>query len=231
MTKVLCFGDSFAAGAKLKKDEYPFVHWVANELNLLYENYGKEGSSLGIILHTVIAQLANINKNDIVLVIIPPDSRWYDEDETRGFYSLSIYMIEDYYHKFLNNKTLEWFEYHHALFIYTIQKLLNDIGCYYIMAHNYGRIGGRHYNLPIDYTRFLNEEDITNLLSTKKHVWDNYPRNILPKEHQFMHDGPSNLFDKNSIYFLGTDGHPNEHGHKKLAEMFLEKYYREQTCK
>jgi len=229
MAKVFCFGDSFGAGAELKKGEYPFVKWFSSELGLLFINYSVEGASLGIILHKLIVNHLKITKDDIVLVIIPPDSRWYDENEKDGFYSLSNYMKEDYYIKFLNKKTLEWFEYHHSLFIYTIQKILDDIGCYYCMAHNYGRIGGKHYNLNIDYSKFLSETDLINLLASKPIEWDNYPHNIEPKEHRFMYDGPPAIHDHDSPYLYGTLGHPNELGHKYIAKLFLEKYYQDKN--
>lgn len=227
MSRVFCFGDSFGYGSELKYGQYPFVKWFAEKLNLPYVNYSLPGASLGFILYNLTVKHTKINKDDIVLVIVPPDSRWYDQNKDEGFYSLSNYMIEDYYHKFLNKKTLEWFEYHHSLFIYTIQKILDDIGCYYIMAHNYGRIGGRHYKLNIDYNKFLSDTDIVNLLASAPVEWNNYPHDAEPPEHQFMHDGMPELRDEQSIYLKGTDGHPNEEGHKFLAELMITKYLKD----
>lgn len=232
ISKVFCFGDSHGAGAELLKNEHPFVHWVANKLNFPYKNYSEEGSSLGIILHRLVRHQIEITKNDIVLVVIPPDSRWYDENEDQGFYSLPNYMIEDYYIKFLNKKTLEWFEYHHALFTYIIQKILNDIGCTYIMILAYGKLGGSHYKLNIDYSKFLSDTDLMNILSLTYTEWDNYPHNIEPAEHRFMYDGPPNIKATGPYYQINgkpTDGHPNELGHKKIAQLILEKLNEERS--
>lgn len=222
---IFCFGDSWGAGAELKYGEKPFVYWLAKSLQLEYTNFSKQGYSLGMILHTLVSKHSRIKSDDLVFVIIPPDARWYDENKEKGFYTLMNWQRDDYF-KFLNNKTLEWFKYHHALFIYTIQKILNDIGCYYIMAHNYGQINEtQKYNLNIDYTKFLSNTDLSNLLSDTTQVWLSYPY-TLPPENRFDQDGPpDNLFT--GKYFEGCKCHPNELGHKRIAEMFLEKYLNE----
>ena len=224
--KVFCFGGSNATGYMLdwKSGEKPFVDHFAKSLNIESINYSENGSSLGIVLHRLVAHHTEISKDDLVLVMIPPDVRWYDENEEQGFYSLSNYMIEDYYHKFLNNKTLEWFRYHHSLFVYSIQKILDDIGCYYAMAHDYGDISEwKKYGLNIDFSKFLSDVDVSNLLSVNPQSWEIYPDHIEPREHQFMYDGP-NGHDTESPYIMPDNGHPSDLGHKKLAELFLEKY-------
>jgi len=219
MTKIICFGDSWAYGAELQNPqftEHPFVHWVANEINLPYVNYGEQGASLGIILYKIVKQITNIKKQDIVLVVIPPDTRWYDENEREGFHSLMNWRRDDYF-KSLNNKTVEWFKYHHAIFVYTIQKILDDIGCYYIMAHNYGQIDEiKKFNLRVDYSKFLSEIDLTNLLSEVPHDWQSYADRYV--------DGPLYNHEFSGKYFEGCVNHPNELGHKRIAELFLEKY-------
>jgi hypothetical protein len=222
---IYCFGDSWGAGAELSTEECPFVHWFAKSLGTNYKNYSKEGSSLGIILHTLVETISSIKKDDTVLIIIPPDARWYDENRAQGFYTLMNWQRKDYF-KFLNNKTLEWFKYHHALFIYTIQKILTDIGCYYIMAHNYGQINEtQKYGLSINYQKFLSDIDLTNLLSEVPTTWLSYP-NHLPPDRMFDQDGPpDNIFT--GKYFEGCKQHPNELGHKRIAELLLEKYNRD----
>lgn len=219
MSRVICFGDSWAYGAELERPqivEHPFVHWVANALDIAYRNYGEEGASLGIVLHRIVSQLAQINKDDIVLVIVPPDTRWYDENEREGFYSLMNWRRDDYF-KSLNDKTVEWFKYHHAIFVYTIQKILDDVGCYYIMAHNYGQIDEiKKFNLSINYSRFLSEIDLTNILSETPHNWFSYADRYV--------DGPLYNHEFSGKYFTGCVNHPNELGHKRIAELFLEKY-------
>lgn len=220
--KLTVFGDSWAAGAELSDGENPFGYWMSQLLNIPYTNYGQEGSSLGLILHTLIEQRAKINKTDLIVVIIPPDTRWYDENQEQGFYSLQNYQKEDYF-KFLNNKTLEWFRYHHALFIYTMQKILTDIGCRFVMAHNYGQINQyQKYNLGIDYNQFLDTRSLTELLSDCAVDWKSYPDH-LPLDHRYDEDGPGpNIFS--GIYFSGCQTHPNESGHKLIARLLIDKF-------
>lgn len=215
MNKIYCFGDSWAAGAELKQSEKPFVHWFAENLEKEYINYGQEGASLGIILHTLVMNITQISSDDCVIVIIPPDVRWYDENKEKGFYSLMQWMTEDYT-KSLNNKTVEWFKYHHLLFIFSIQKILDDIGCFYVLAHNYGQLPTNEtYRIPINYKKFLSKKNLTNLLSDCYDSWKSYQLDI---------DGPMHQHVFHGKYFEGTVNHPNELGHKKIAELFLEYY-------
>ena len=92
------------------------------------------------------------------------------------------------------------------------------------MAHNYGQINEIYnYNLKIDSSKFLNENDLTTLLSDSGTTWASYPEH-LPPENRYDQDGPpSELFK--GRYFKGCKCHPNEHGHIKIAELILEKYY------
>lgn len=215
MKKLLVFGDSWAAGAELKKDESPFAHWVADSLNIPYINRGIQGYSMGMILFQLIRHTYEITADDVVIVIVPPDVRWYDENAEQGFYSLMQWMEEDYMMS-LNNKTVEWFKYHHLLFIYTMQKILDEIGCYYVLAHNYGQLPTNEtYRFPINYDKFLSRVDLTNLLSEEVDDWQSY---------QLDEDGPIHEHTWHGKYFAGNVDHPNELGHKRLAEMFLEHY-------
>jgi hypothetical protein len=218
-----CFGDSWAAGAELKKGQHPFVHWVAEQVGTDYNNFGKNGSSLGIIVHTITQKLTEIKPTDLVLVVVPPDTRWYDENLGRGFFSLSMDQPGDFL-KFINYKTLEWFKYHHALFIYLIQKMLTDCGCTYIMMHNYGQISDtKKYNLNVDYDRFLSEHDLTTLLTETPYTWTNYPDQS-PKAAQFDSTAgpPTDIFT--GKYFAGCQCHPNELGHREIARLLIQKY-------
>jgi hypothetical protein len=216
---IYCFGDSWAYGSELNQPqvvEHPFVHWFAQHIKSNYINYGQEGASLGIILHTLVSNITKISQNDIVLVIVPPDVRWYDENKEKGFYTLMQWQADDYM-KFLNNKTVEWFKYHHLLFIYSIQQILNGIGCQYIMAHNYGQLPDiTKYQFDINFDKFLSKIDLTNLLSEKKDNWQSY---------QLSADGPMHAHLWHGKYFEGNVDHPNELGHKRIAELMIEYYY------
>lgn len=208
-SKILCFGDSWAYGSELKKNEEPFVHWISFELKLPYVNFGRPGNSLGIILHDIVKNIHLINESDIVFVIIPPDTRWYDENKTFGFYALNSH--EEGFHKWVGKKTLEWFTYHHAIFIYTIQKILNDINCRYVLAHNSGKLEIDKYNLKIDKSKFASKKSLRSLLTNIDDIeLRDLFKGVQPE------DCPGNFFE-------GCETHPNELGHKVIAKILLHK--------
>lgn len=218
-----CFGDSWAAGAELQKGQQPFVHWVAQQLDQPYINHGKNGISLGMIVNGIAQELPKITSGDLVLVVVPPDIRWYDQNPGKGFYSLSILQKDDYI-KFLNYKTLKWFAYHHALFVYVIQKMLNDANCDYIMMHNYGQISDTQpYNFPINHTKFLSQHDLTTLLTKQTHSWHWPPDTQILTHIIELADPPTGIFT--GPYFQGCDYHPNEQGHQEIARLIVEKYH------
>jgi hypothetical protein len=207
--QVFAFGDSWAYGSELQEGEHPFVHWFAQAVDMPYTNYGREGSSLAMVLKTIVDNLLDISQHSIALVIIPPDVRWYSETEQAGFYTIKDW---DEYVRVAGNHSTEWFTYHHAMFIYTIQKLLDDRGCQFIMAHNYGSIERiKKYSLPVDYSKFLHAQDLTSLLSEQVNSWE-----------RLFHDPEAELFT--GKYFEGCIHHPNLLGHKRIAELMVEKY-------
>lgn len=211
---VYSFGDSWAYGSELDfaAGDKPFVHWFAEALSIPYTNYGVEGSSLAMILNKIVTQFYKLTKDSIVLVIIPPDVRWYSETQEKGFYTIKDW---DEYVRVAGDHSVDWFVYHHAMFIYAIQKILEDAGCYYIMAHNYGSIERLHrHNFPINYSKFLSQRDLTSTLSNRFNAWE-----------RFFHDPEASLFT--GEYFEGCIHHPNNRGHKRIAELMLEKYYAE----
>jgi hypothetical protein len=210
MSKIFCFGDSWAYGSELKKNEEPFVHWISLELRLPYVNFGKAGNSLGIILHDIVENIHLMNESDIVFVIIPPDLRWYDQNKTFGFYAINSY--EKRFYKWIGEKTLEWFTYHHAIFIYTIQKILNDINCRYVLAHDFGKLEIDKYNLKIDKSKFASKKSLHALLTNMDDI----------ELKDLFHGIRSE--DCPGIFFEGCSyGHPNELGHKLIAKILLHK--------
>ena len=220
--RIICFGDSWGAGHELYSNQHPFIHWFAEALSMPYINKSVSGSSMGQILHTIISTLPTMTSDDIMLIVIPPDVRWYDENEIDHFYTY-IGRDSDEYYNFLNNKSVEWFKYHHAMFIYCIQKILDDVGCKYIMAHNYGQIVDiKKYGLKIDYDHFLSEDSLTVILSDSTDEWHSYPVNS-PLKNRFDDDGPQHTYFSGK-YFEGCIYHPNETGHKEIARLLLEKY-------
>lgn len=219
--KIIAFGDSWAYGSELNEGEKPYPHWMAQQLGVEYSNYGVEGFSLGNVLQTIVANVKQIENDDIVTVIIPPDVRWYDESEEDGFHNM--YSMEGTgnltkrYKEFLGNKSLRWFEYHHAVFVYTIQKILNDQGCRYSMIHNYGQIDKIHeFGLAIDRKKFLDSKSLTEILTER-----NKFLRLFQTYNAGLWDGPAEE-DFQGQYFEGCRTHPNELGHKRIARLFIE---------
>ena len=225
---IFCFGDSFGAGSGLKYFEKPFVHWFSIFFHSSYTNFSVPGNSLGVILHEIVNQKKNIKKDDIVLVVVPPDTRWYDENQDKGFFSVMNWMPE--YRRNLGEKTLEWFIYHNALFIYTAQKILDEVGCQYIMIFAYGNNDDREklrkYNLSIDYEKFYHKT-ISDIIGNVDLEWPVFPDH-LPLTHQFNVDAPNPIKEKpyptSKYHVSDSDHHPNELGHKLIAQKLYEKY-------
>ena len=206
---IYSFGDSWAYGSELQSNEYRFGDYLADYYNQVHKNYGERGWSLGAILHKIVTCYSEIDKNDLVCVIIPPDTRWY---VIQMNYPLTIGGAQF----FNNNKQadLSHFIYHHSLFIMTIQNLLNRKKCNYVMAHNYGQLElDKHLTPLIDLDCFLSNHSLTALLNNGNQDWKN---NLNTNQ-----DGPSKeLFS--GKYFAGNTNHPNTLGHKKIAQLMID---------
>jgi len=204
------FGDSWAAGAELEINENYFGYYLANSLN--YDNtfnISESGNSLGIICKDVLDNIHNINSEDHVVVIVPPDVRWYTEDNGH-FYA--IYPdTKEWKNLVYPNKTIEWFKYHHSLFIFSIIEALKKTKAKFVLAHNYGSLDIK-YDI-VDKSYFLSELSLTGLLCGVD-TWNNYP------DDKFEDCGP--VFP--GQYFEGKDDHPNDLGHQKIAELLFNRF-------
>ena len=139
------FGDSWMGGSELNFDEgeHPFIYHVAKELNMEYHNYGGGGNAYPIMVEEILylAQDDDYFKvDDIILIVIPPNIRWYDENGNDRF---EAWYPNDPSHKkrwesWAGSKTNIWFEYHACLFTFVIQSILDKIGCKYLFMYNYG---------------------------------------------------------------------------------------------
>lgn len=208
------FGDSWGHGSELDlPKEKPFGHWLKLLLNCQhFENASQPGASLGLVVQRLVGYLKNISDKDLVVIVVPPDVRWYDQSSSQGWFPL--YLEDPRYATFLQDKTVEWFEYHHALFLYTAQRILEDIGCDYVLTHNYGKMPDLDsYGLKNQTDRFLSNHSLTTLLSGKDIPWNVY---------QFESDEPP-LEVFSGRYFEGKICHPNEEGHKIIAELIFNK--------
>jgi len=211
--QVFTFGDSWGAGSGLKKNESNFTDYLGDALECTTYNYSESGSSLGQITYDFICQQTQFSSDDLVVVIIPPDTRWYTQRD-KFIKSMHNSYSSKEYKEFVKGKTDYWFIYHHSLFMHTIHATCMAKNVKVILAHNYGNL----IILPefkdlIPNSVFLDrEKSLTALLGSAD--WeDNYT---------LTRSGPPDPFD--GPYFIEGDTHPNELGHKKIADWLLEKY-------
>jgi hypothetical protein len=230
---IYCFGDSWGAGAGLNENENPFGYWLAKDLGTKFLNFSHGGNSYPVIVTQIFENIRNtgvhypvsevikiksdefIHKNDIVLIVIPPDIRWMDY-ENNAFVSWYYELDKERYMSWLGDKTEAWFRYHASLFTYTIQSALDSIGCKYLFMHNYGG------EFIID-RRFKSLINVDNFLNIKKSLTTLLGGNDYYESWNLKSDGPTTKIKGKSIYFEGNDVHPNELGHKKIAELIKEK--------
>lgn len=217
---IYCFGDSWGAGAELKKGEKPFVALF----NKPYKNYSFQGNSYPKIVSQVFDYIHEINSKDIVLVVIPPDIRWIEQDG-KSFKPFNL--NDDEYLKWVLHKDEYWFRYHASLFTYSIQSVLDSVGCTYLFMHNYGGefIVDDRFKSLINTDNFLDiKKSLTTLLEAND-VYQAWEKNVLPNS---IIDGPISespfveIKDRkvfNSKYFEGTASHPNQLGHYRIKEL------------
>ena len=205
------FGDSWGAGWGLAEHEHNYSTQLATKLNMNLRNLSGAGSSLGEITHRFMTNSDRISHDDMVLVTVPPDTRWYrtrgDRDQLQAVFS-----TQPEYETFLNfiNGNIYWFTWHHSLFLSAIYHHAQHIGCKLVFQHNYGEL-----NVIPQLSYVLDgfadaEHSMTHWLTGS----DGYHIN-LEEDH---HCGPLYRSFRNSRYFLHKDTHPNHLGHLLIAE-------------
>jgi hypothetical protein len=202
--KMYCFGDSWGAGAELNfsAGEKPFAELISIKRSCQLKNFSQPGMPLGIIVREIARQAKKISSNDLVLVVIPPDSRWYTEWKTINYNKKN---------NFFKDKTHDWFEYHHQLFIFTICEILNKTKAEYLLMHNYGNFPltqSRYYFSNFYQEKFLDTQSLTALLTGDTD-------NKSPIDAELTQDAGSFY----GPYFEGCETHPNQKGHEKIAEL------------
>ena len=206
--KIFCFGDSWAYGSELNfnKGERPFANLLSEKFGCELTKLARPNRSLGLIVRDLSMAAKNINNKDLVLVVVPPDSRWYTQWST----------IEYENNAFFNDKSNDWFEYHHQLFIFAICEMLEKIGCEYILMHNYGKFPLKredYWFANFHHSRFLSEKSLTEILTDSDIDSRMLPIAIEIKQQRFFR----------GKYFKGCHTHPNQLGHEKIAQTIIEK--------
>ena len=72
-----------------------------------------------------------------MLIVVPPDIRWMDQ-EGDGFETWYYESDKARYRSRVGDKTKDRFRYHASVITYSIQSVLDSIGCKYLFMHNYG---------------------------------------------------------------------------------------------
>ena len=211
---IYCFGDSWGEVAELKENENPIVYQLAKDLGEKFINFSSQGNSYSVIVTRIFGNVRNINSDDTILIVIPPDIRWMDQQQ-ESFISWYYEADKERYMSWLGDKTEVWFRYHASLFTYSIQSALDGIGCKYLFMQNYGGefIIDYRFKSLINVDNFLNiKSSLTTLLGGKDEYesWD------------LENNGPD-MQMKKSIYFEEHHTHPNELGHKRIAKLIKDK--------
>ena len=208
--KIIGFGDSWAYGAELQKDEYPFIHWLSEHYGCEYINNGREGASMGTITKDVLDNIHLIDTNDIVTVVIPPDIRWYTENDKK--WRDLTKDCSEWKALIKDGKSIEWFVYHHNLFIFAIISALQLCQCRFVLMHNYGNLQIKYKSIIDVQGHFLSTDNLTSLLNGGNDFFWNY-------DPDFLNDGAHSNFK--GKYFEGCEHHPNELGHKKISNLII----------
>jgi len=219
-----CFGDSWGYGSELDLSyEVPFINVLAQKSNVEFINHSQQGSALGKITHTIFQ--TTFQPDDFVVIVIPPDTRWYYENVHNGMSSLflvsqehlkdtgELHMKELMHHLDTISHKKIWFQYHTSLFIFSIQQYMESTSTNYLFVHNYGIINPYGvFDTLIKKDRFLDfNRSLTSLL-TGVEDYDIIKSNK---------DAPNPTIFVGE-YFEGKGGHPNQKGHIRIGELIYD---------
>lgn len=223
---IYCFGDSWGYGSELNfVHEKPFINLISEELNIPFINKSVEGASFGHITHDIITH-PNFNQNDLILIIVPPDVRWYFENINNNISSL---MIPN--ENFLTDTTIDeirkselllylntvthrkvWYKYHQSLFLFTLQEFFRKNNLHFLFIHNYGKL-----NLYEPFNGLLSKENFLNFDRSLTSILTNMEDPDLIEKQL---DGPyKNMFI--GKFFEGNGYHPNQMGHIEIKNIIL----------
>jgi len=218
------FGDSWAAGFGIDF-KHSYAQHLANRLSVPCINYAEAGSGIGQVVFTLLEQSKQFAPNDLILITIPPDVRWYrytpshsDTDFTTLEFSHS-----DQYNKFLSsmNNLMDprFFAWHVGLFITYVVNFCERQGLHLLMQHNYGSLSGIPDVFDIqNYKNYIADPDSSMWDWLDIPAWtDNFDPGV--------GDGPplyTELAGSESPYMIPGDNHPNELGHKIIYRKLYE---------
>ena len=101
---IWCFGDSWGYGSELNENENPFVYHLAKDLGEKFINFSSQGNSYSVIVTRIFGNVRDINSDDTILIVIPPDIRWMDQQQG-SFISWYYEADKERYMSLLGDKT------------------------------------------------------------------------------------------------------------------------------
>ena len=207
------FGDSWAEGYGLQKDEKNFSNWIEEFTGTKVANYGQAASSLGHITFDVLKHSTHFTNRDTLVVVTPPDVRWYEIKSPVQATSLFEGMTK--YDEFLENKNVEWFTYHHSLFCMTLVNKALEKGMKVCLMRNFGNLNLWDFAKDVVEPNLLDKDNsLTEILTDKKYDLDTGLTSKGFKLEQLKEIQHPN--------FIPGDNHPNETGHKIIAKKVLD---------
>lgn len=207
------FGDSWAEGYGLQKDEKNFSNWIQEFTGERVANYGQAASSLGHITFDILKHSESFSQDDTLIVVTPPDVRWYEIHNQVQAGSLFEGMTK--YDEFLEDKNLEWFTYHHNLFSMTIVNKALEKGMRVVLMRNFGSLHLWDWAKDVILPHILDEkQSLTEMLTDKE-----YDLSSGLAEPGFKIKQLGEIPHPN---FIPGDNHPNETGHKIIAKKVLD---------
>lgn len=205
------FGDSWAEGYGLKKGEKNFSKWIEEFTGEKVANYGKAASSLGDITFNLLKHSEAFSQGDKLIVVTPPDIRWYQIINKTHATSLFEGMTK--YDDFLEDKNKHWFTYHHNLFSMTIVNKALEKGMSVVLMRNFGDLDLWDWSKNVILPHILDkEQSLTEMLTDKKY---NLKSGLDTFEIKQIKEIPH-------PNFIPGDNHPNETGHKIIAKKVLD---------
>lgn len=199
--KLVTFGDSWAYGTELTASQKPFGYWIAESLGYEFENYALEGTS---IEHMIIRLQDYIGRNTqpttaIFFISDPRRSLYWEHDnplnenwQTYRPAGLARPGHQAYF-KYIQSDQLDQHE--SQVFILALQRICEqyNIKDYYLQGW-----------VEIDWHYFGIDKDKI------------YPHTAT----QILDIDFPNVTE--SQYFIPNKHHPNELGHKKIAQELLQ---------
>ena len=201
--KLVTFGDSWPWGAELSASEKPFGYWIAEELGYEFENCAEEGTS---IEHMVLQLQRYVAKNKqpttAVFFITNPIRTMHYQGQQWLTYRPTGQRSPGHeaYYKYVQSDKLD---YHRAqVFVLALQRICEQykINDYYIEGWT---------NMTWDYAGIDTNKMYP---KTATHILD---VDLNPKTSEISKYQQSEYIKPNKY-------HPNELGHKKIAEELLQ---------